>query len=1153
MSSFVHLHVHSEYSLLDGASRIGNLVRAAKNMNMPALALTDHGVMYGAVDFYKTAKEEGIKPIIGCEVYVAPRSRFDREPHRDDYQYHLVLLAMNDIGYRNLTAVVSAAYLEGFYYKPRVDRELLAKHSQGLIALSACIAGEIPFYFLRSRDQEAYETAAWYKEVFGKNFFLEIQDQDLPEQRQLNRQLIELSHKLNIPLVATNDVHYVYQEQARLQDVLLCIQTGKNIRDPNRLRFPNAQFYLKSPEEMAALFNEVPTALTNSLAIAERCNYDFTFGKLHLPAYEVPNNEDTISYLKHLCYKGLEERYPNDNGVARQRLDYELGIIEQMGYPGYFLIVWDIVNFARSRGIPVGPGRGSAAGSLVAYCLGITSIDPLRYNLLFERFLNPERVSMPDIDMDFCFERREEVIQYVFEKYGSEHVAQIVTFGTMAARAAVRDVGRALGIPLNEVDRIAKMVPGELGITLERALATNSELKEIYESSPIVKELLDTAKGLEGMPRHASTHAAGIVITKEPLTHYLPLQKNGDAVTTQFSMQVVEELGLLKMDLLGLRTLTVIGHARKAIHENYGIDLDINEVPLDDQPTYNLLASGESTGIFQLESSGMRAILKELKPERFEDIIALVALYRPGPLGSGMVTDFIKRKHGLTPIKYLHPSLEPILKDTYGVILYQEQVMRIASELAGFSLGQADLLRRAMGKKKPEVLAAQRNRFIEGAVRNNIPQDIAMKVFELMEYFAGYGFNASHSAAYALVAYQTAYLKAYYPAELMSALLSSVSEHLDKMGPYLTECQRLGIKVLPPDVNEAGIDFTVSGGNIRFGLAAVKNVGRAAVEAIIAAREEEGPFTSLLDFCRRVDSRLANKRVVESLIRCGAFDSIHKNRRQLLFILDTCFELAAQRQEDRRSGQISLLDMVPEKANEPTLPDINDFSQADILSMEKELLGFYLSGHPLEPYAAIFKRKVTHSLDKLSELPDGSQVVVGGMINNFRRIITRKGEPMAYITLEDFSGKTEVILFPRVYDQGRSWLEADKVVIINGHIDKRDEGIQVLADKIRLLKIDSDEGENFDISDAINENHSENQNQKNMKLYLKLINKEQIEKLKVTLSQYPGSCPVYIYLEADRRTFILHKQLWVKPNFNLLESLTNLLGGKDKVKLIAEK
>lgn len=1141
MTSFVHLHVHSEYSLLDGAGRIGELVRAAREMGMPALALTDHGVMYGAVDFYKAARKEGIKPIIGCEVYVAPRSRHDRDVHYDNYQYHLVLLAADPVGYRNLTALVSAAWLEGFYYKPRIDRELLTRHNQGIIALSGCLVGEVATHLLKGKEKKALEAAAWYREVFGReNYFLELQDQGLSEQPQLNRQLVQLGHKLDIPLVVSNDVHYVYPDRARAHDVLLCIQTGKNINDPNRFRFPTLQFYLKSPEEMASLFAEVPGALANTLAIAERCSFDFSFGHLHLPSYQVPSGEDTAGFLRQLCYQGLRRRGLDGDPSARERLQYELGIIDQMGYPGYFLIVWDMVNYARSRGIPVGPGRGSAAGSLVAYCLGITAINPLRYNLLFERFLNPERVSMPDIDIDFCYERREEVISYVLEKYGREHVAQIITFGTMAARAAVRDVGRVLGIPLSEVDRIAKMVPLEPGITLERALDT-SELKESYVSSAGVRELLDTARAIEGMPRHASTHAAGIVISQEPLTHYLPLQKSGNVVTTQYPMQAVEELGLLKMDLLGLRTLTVIGHACEAIRAVHGIDLDMEKLPLDDKATYKLLASGESSGIFQLESSGMRSILRELNPERFEDIIALVALYRPGPLGSGMVEDFIQRKHGKIPLSYLHPSLEPILRDTYGVILYQEQVMRIASELAGFTLGQADLLRRAMGKKQPEVLAAQRNLFLEGTTKRGLPGEIAGKVFDLMEYFAGYGFNASHSAAYALVAYQTAYLKAHYPAEMMAALLTSVGENFEKMSSYLVECQRLGIKVLPPDVNQSGVNFTVSGGHIRFGLAAIKNVGRAAVEAMLTAREEGGPFKSLFDFCYRVDSRQANKRVVESLIRCGAFNSLAGNRRRLLVMLDTYFELAAQRQEDRRSGQVSLLDMVPQEISGPPPPQLDDFSQADILAAEKELLGYYLSGHPLEPYATALSHRVSHSLADLAAVADGSQVVIGGIARNLRRIVTKKGDPMAYLLLEDFSSLAEAVLFPRVYSQSRSWLTPDQVVVVYGHASKREEEVQVLADRIEPLQAGG-------VGRALLP-----QRLPSRRLFLKLTDQGQMRAVQDILTTSPGRCQVYVYLSAKRRTFILERNLWVEPTAELVASLAKLLGGQDKVKIVSEK
>jgi len=1126
---FVHLHVHSEYSLLDGAARLEELVEAAASLGMPALALTDHGVMYGVVDFYKAAKARGIKPILGCEVYVAPRSRFDKEPHRDNFQYHLVLLAENEIGYRNLMALVSAAYLEGFYYKPRVDKELLARHREGLIALSSCLAGEIPTLLLNGQEEKAFEVAGWYREVFAPSgFFLELQDQGLPGQSKVNAGLINLARKLGIALVATNDVHYVRREQARLQDVLLCIQTGKTLQEEQRLRFITPEFYLKSRAEMEELFGEVPEALDNTLEIAERCSFDFEFGRLHLPEYRVPPGETPSSYLRQLCYEGLKRRYLPPTREAQERLEHELNIIERMGYQGYFLIVWDLVNFAKKRGIPVGPGRGSAAGSLVAYCLGITNIDPLRYNLLFERFLNPERVSMPDIDIDFCFERRDEVIEYVRQKYGEDHVAQIITFGTMAARAAVRDVGRVLGWPVAEVDRIAKLVPAELGITLDRALEVSPELRGLYQNSNRVRELLDTARAVEGLPRHASIHAAGLVITPEPLVRYIPLQKTGDAITTQFPMQTVEELGLLKMDLLGLRTLTVIGHTVEMVRKQ-GKEIDIENLPLDDRKTYELLSTGESTGIFQLESSGMRSLLRSLKPERMEDIIALVALYRPGPLGSGMVEDFIQRKHGLVPVTYPHPDLEPVLKETYGVILYQEQVMQIAHLMAGYTLGQADELRRAMGKKKPEEMARHRNQFIEGAAKKGYDPGLAAHIFDLMEYFAGYGFNKSHSAAYALVAYQTAYLKAHHPAEFMAALLSSVSQHLEKVAPYLEECRRLGIKVLPPDINESGVDFSVGDGHIRFGLAAIKNVGRAAVEAILAAREAGGPFTSLADFCRRVDLQVVNRRVLESLIRCGAFDSLGKGRKPLLEALDACIEAASQTQSDRKKGQVSLLDMVGATLEDPSLPEVPEFSQEEILAMEKELLGFYLSGHPLEPYTKSLRRLTTHTLAGLTELADGAPVVVGGVLVGFRKVITRRGEPMAYLVLEDFGGQVEVLVFPRVYERCRDWLFKDQVLLVEGRVDREEEGVKVLADHLERLPKDEMPS-----------------------LYLKIEEGRGLKELQMVLAAHPGPHPVYFYFPEKRRRLLAKRKYWVTLAPPLLKKLVDILG-QDRVKVIPGK
>jgi DNA polymerase-3 subunit alpha len=826
-ADFVHLHVHSEYSLLDGASRLENLVQRAVEYEMPSIAITDHGVMYGVVDFYKLAKKAGINPVIGCELYMAPRSRFDKEAHIDDTLHHLVLLAENNQGYKNLVSIVSKAYMDGFYYKPRADKELLTQHNQGIIGLSACLAGEIPRLILNDNYEQAKKTACEYREIFGKdNYFLEMMEHHLPDQRVVNEALRKLSQETGIPLVVTNDAHYLRREDARIHDILLCIQTGKTLQDENRLRFNGQEYYIKSPQEMASLFPNDLDALRRTVEIADRCQVDFDFTQMHLPEYQVPDGYDLDSYLHKLCRDGLSRRY--SQGVsqeAEERLAHELRIIQQMGFSSYFLIVQDFVGWARARGIPVGPGRGSAAGSLVAYCLEITNIDPLKYGLLFERFLNPERVSMPDIDIDFCYERREEVIEYVVSKYGADHVAQIITFGTMLAKGAIRDVGRVMDLPLSEVDRIAKLVPEELGVTLEEALQT-PELKQLYNSDPEVKQLLDLAQGIEGMPRHASKHAAGIVISSEPLQNFVPLQKNGDAVITQFPKETVEEIGLLKMDFLGLRTLTVIGDCLQNIESQYHEQLDPDQFPLDDPKTYELLASGETSGIFQLESAGMRHILKNMNPERLDDLIALNALYRPGPLGSGMVDDFISRRCGQTKVQYPHPVLESILKETYGVILYQEQVMQISSKLAGFSMAEADSLRKAMGKKKPEVLSAMKENFIQGAQERDVDTQKAAEIFELMEHFAGYGFNKSHSAAYAFIAYQTAYLKAHYPVAFMAAMLTSIRNNSDKVSYYIQECQRLGVEILPPDVNESLENFTVVGDKyIRFGLAAVKNVG----------------------------------------------------------------------------------------------------------------------------------------------------------------------------------------------------------------------------------------------------------------------------------------------------------------------------------------
>lgn len=1138
---FVHLHVHSEYSLLDGAGRIPKLVERAIQLGMPALAITDHGVMYGVVDFYKACREKGVKPILGCEVYVAPRSRYQKEGRLDDTPFHLVLLAETQEGYRNLMELVSRGFTEGFYYKPRVDKELLARYSRGLIALSACLAGEVAAYILQEQREDAVRVAAEYRDIFGPDsFYLELQDHGYAEQKKVNRELLEISARTGIPVVATNDVHYCEAGDAELHDILLCIQTGKTLYDTDRMRFEGGEFYLKSREEMELLFGEVPEALNNTLVIAERCQVELEFNRLHLPHYELPPGYDEDTYLEMLCREGLVNRYgPEPPEEIRKRLEYELSVIKQMGFSGYFLIVWDFVRFARERGIPVGPGRGSAAGSLVAYVLGITNIDPVRYGLLFERFLNPERVSMPDIDIDFCFERRDEVIRYVVEKYGADRVAQIITFGTMAARAAVRDVGRVLGLPYGEVDRLAKMVPPGPGVTISKALEVNPVLREVYEGNDTARRVLDLAAALEGMPRHASIHAAGVVIAKEELTHYLPLYRTSDGVvTTQFPKETVEELGLLKMDLLGLRTLTVIGHTVELIEARRGIKLDLENLPLDDEKTYRMLSRGESIGVFQLESSGMRNLLRELKPENFEDLIALVALYRPGPLGSGMVEDFINRKHGRTPITYLHPSLEPILKDTYGVILYQEQVMRIASDLAGFTLGEADLLRRAMGKKKPEIIAGLREQFVEGAVVRGIDRETAGQIFDLMEYFAGYGFNKSHSAAYALVAYQTAYLKANYPLEYMTALLTSVLSNSDRVALYIEECRRMGIEVLPPDVNESDHSFTIVGDRIRFGLGAIKNVGQHAVEAIIAERAAHGPYTSLMDFCQRLDLRVINRRVLESLIKGGAMESLPGNRAQKLAVLDQCLELAQKKQEEREKGQISLFEALTGAeteelwAEEIEFPNLEEFPSRELLSMEKEMLGLYISGHPLAACKEALEMRVTWKVGELAEQGDGAPGVIGGMVAALREVSTRQGERMAFLVLEDLTGSVEVVVFPSLYRQVRLWLEGDQVVLMRGKIDRQEEEVKFLADEILPLP----EG-----------NESLGGGKKEKKgIFLRVEDKPAVRKALYHLLQaYRGDLPVFIKFSSRPEVIQARRDLWIEPREEVIRRLRDLLGNEN--------
>ncbi|PKM47186.1 MAG: DNA polymerase III subunit alpha [Firmicutes bacterium HGW-Firmicutes-8] len=1132
---FIHLHVHTEYSLLDGAARVKELVAAAAAKGMPALAITDHGSMFGIVEFYKAAKKAGVKPILGCEVYVAPRTMEEREPGKDDANYHLVLLAENKTGYRNLLHIVSEAYTRGFYYKPRTDKDTLRRYSEGLIAFSACLGGEIPTAVLNRQYDRAREAAREYEEIFGRgSFYLELQEHCLEGQGTVNTELVKISRETGIPLVATNDLHYIKKEDAEVQDVLLCIGTGRTVEDEDRMAFGTPEFYLKDAREMALLFGEYPDALANTEKIAERCNVTLDFDHTYLPDYRIPAGHTADSYLRQICLEGLAGRYPDAGDDITNRLDYELKVISDMGFPGYFLIVWDFIRFARENGILVGPGRGSAAGSLVAYVLGITNIDPLKYDLLFERFLNPERVSMPDIDIDFCYERREEVIRYVIEHYGVERVAQIITFGTMAARAAIRDVGRALNMPYAEVDRVAKLVPAELGVTLEKALDAGSELRQLYDIDPGVQKLLDMARAIEGMPRHASTHAAGVVIGKEPLTTYLPLYRSSDGVVaTQFPKDTVEEIGLLKMDLLGLRTLTVIGNAIEIIKHTSGEEIDIDAIPLNNKTAFEMLGRGDAIGVFQLESSGMRSILKELKPEVFEDIIALVALYRPGPLGSGMVEDFIRRKHGQSPITYLHPSLEPILRETYGVILYQEQVMRIAGDLAGFTMGEADLLRRAMGKKKPEVISGLRTQFITGAEAKGIEPKTAGQIFDLMEYFAGYGFNKSHSTAYAMVSYQTAYLKANFPVAFMAALLTSVMDSAGKVSLYIEECRKAGIEVLPPDVNESLVNFTVVTGKIRFGLAAVKNVGRGAIENIIEAHQKEGPFKSFQDFCDRTDHRQVSKRVLESLIKCGAADSLGPSRAQLTAVLDTCVQAALKRQKDKENGQISFFDLggsnpviAPSEIN---LSEVPEYPAKELLAMEKEVLGLYISGHPLKEYENILREKVSHTTAQLGELVDETPVVVGGVVAGMRKITTRSGEPMVFMVLEDLLGTVEVIIFPRVYREKHSLVRADAPILVKGKINfnTRDEQTKVIAEDIRSL------------------DDSDRQSKPTVNLYLKVPEQDGekcLGEIKGILRQYRGTTPVYLYFESNKKIIRTKEEWWVDLESGIVHELSRLLG-----------
>ncbi|MEW6267146.1 MAG: DNA polymerase III subunit alpha [Thermodesulfobacteriota bacterium] len=1073
-SQYVHLHVHTEYSLLDGAIRLNELIKAAKGFSMPAVAITDHGNMFGVLKFYLEARKAGLKPILGVETYVAPRGRQRRDPK--DPVYHLVLLARNHQGYRNLTRLVTLANLEGFYYKPRVDHEILAEFNEGLIAMSACLHGQIPRLLMSGQEEEAMKSAEEYARIFPGRFYLELQKNFLPEQEAANQGLVHLAQRLGLPLVATNDCHYLRKKDAGVHDILLCIQTGKTLEEENRLRFTTQEFYFKSPEEMGDLFEDQPEALANSLEIARQCDVELPLEGYHFPEFELANGEDLSGRLTVLARAGLEKRLAALRGTRglsgagekeyRDRLEHELEVIAQMGFPGYFLIVADFINYARSNNIPVGPGRGSAAGSLVAYATGITDIDPLPYGLLFERFLNLERISMPDIDIDFCTQGRERVIKYVTEKYGGqEYVAQIITFGQMQARAVIRDVGRALGMSYGDVDRIAKLVPNRLKITLAEALREEPRLVEATKENDRVARLLEAAQGLEALPRHASTHAAGVVIGDRPLVDYLPLYcvaADGEAeqtrqVVTQYDMKGVEKIGLIKFDFLGLKTLTLIDQVKKLLLSR-GLELDLDRLDLTDKPTYDLLSRGDTTGVFQLESQGMREILTKLKPNRFEDIIALVALYRPGPLKSGMVETFIQCKHGQIEVTYELPELEPILKETYGVILYQEQVMQIASLLADYSLGEADLLRRAMGKKIPEEMAKQKGRFMDGARGNRLDEKKAARIFDLMANFAEYGFNKSHSAAYALIAFQTAYLKANHPVEFMAALLTSEVNNQEKIVRFIAECRERGLVVLPPDINASGVDFTVLDGHIRFGLAAIKGVGQAAIDSILEARLER-PFSDLFDFCERVDLRRVNRRVLEALIKCGAFDSTGTSRAKMAAVLDDALERGSRLQREREQGQTNLFDVLGAAREEAPLrwPDVPEWRESLRLAYEKESLGFYITGHPLARYEKELIGLASTDAERIKELPDKSPVRLAGVVSNVQAKMSKKNERYAFLTVEDLTGLVEVLVFSNVYQASQEYLQPDAPILVLGELALEEKGgattIKIRAREIMPLEI----------------------------------------------------------------------------------------------------
>jgi len=1138
---FVHLHVHTQYSLLDGAIRIDNLLQRAAAFDMHAVATTDHGTMFGAVEFYERATKAGIKPVIGIEIYVAPRSRFDKTPLDNKDLSHLILLAENQEGYRNLCKLASVAQLEGFYYKPRIDKQILREHSNGLIAMTACLHGEIPRRIQDGRMELADTAAREYLEIFGEDhFYLEVQNNGIDIQERVNEALLDMSQRLSIPLVASNDCHYLDREDVRAHDVLLCIQTGKTIHDTNRLKFRTDQLYFKSKDEMHASFNAYPDAISNTVDIANRCNLEFDFNTYHFPKFDTGSDQTVDDQFEQNVRQGftrvlarVESRNPQvDEALYRDRLEYEISVIKKMGFAGYFLIVSDFIFYAKESGVPVGPGRGSAAGSLVAYSLGITDLDPIAHGLIFERFLNPARKSMPDIDVDFCIDGREDVYKYVVDKYGGgDYVAQIITFGKLKTRAVIRDVGRALNIPLREVDAIAKMVPDVLNISLDSALKQEPRLAELTEKDPNVAELIQICRVLEGLPRHASTHAAGVVIADRPLIDYLPLYKGKKGeVVTQFDMKIVEKIGLVKFDFLGLRNLTVIAKTIELIGRQGKNVPDLEKIELTDSATYRLLAAGDTTGVFQLESSGMKDLLVRLKPESFDDIIALVALYRPGPMESGMIDDYVARKHGKKAVVYMVPELEPILKETYGVIVYQEQVMKIAADLANYSMAEADDLRKAMGKKIVEIMARHRERFVQGAVENKVPEKRAGKLFDLIEKFGGYGFNKSHSAAYALIAYHTAYLKAHFPVEFMASLLTSEMHSTDGVVKFIAECRHHDIPILPPDINESNIEFMVAGSQIRFGLVAVKNVGESAIESIIACRTDKR-FESLFDFCEQVDLKKVNKRVIESLIKCGAFDTTGAKRSQMMAAVESALEYGQRVQKERNDPQMALFDMAENQPgiNVPGLPEIGEWDKKQFLTFEKESLGFYLSGHPLTRYEELLDKFTNANAISIKELKDGGVIRIGGLVQSTKIIKTKKGDLMAFVTIEDMHGTVEAVVFSRVFADTRDLLVEDRPVLIQGQVQKDEKSVKILADVV--IPIDKAE-ETWTASVHFN-------------LEISRTDREALESLHAVLKRHPGACKAFIHLRNPDNTdsiISLPDTLKLKAGSSLTREVNGLLG-----------